>query len=44
MKKIILNFEKKSENFNELVQSAFNYNILDIMISEETFEDFKNIR
>ncbi|MCK4239395.1 MAG: 3-dehydroquinate synthase II [Candidatus Lokiarchaeota archaeon] len=44
MKKIILNFEKKSENFNELVQSAFNYNILDIIISEETFEVFKNIK
>jgi len=44
MKKIILNFEKKTEDFKELVQSAFNYNILDFIISEETFENFKNIQ
>ncbi len=43
MKKIILNFEKKSENFKELVQEAFNKDILNFLVSKETFSEFKNI-
>jgi len=43
MKKIILNFEKKQNNFKELVQEAFNKDILDFIISEDTYSEFKQI-
>jgi 3-dehydroquinate synthase II len=43
MKKIILNFEIKEENFNDLVQEAFNMNFTDYLISQETASEFKNI-
>lgn len=43
MKKIILNFEKKEEDFKELVQAGYNYNILDFIISKETAEEFTNV-
>ena len=44
MKKVILNFEARSENFEELVQEAFNNDFLDFLISEETHSDFKDIK
>lgn len=43
MKKIILNFEVKEENFNDLVQEAFNMDFTDYLISQETVFEFKNI-
>jgi 3-dehydroquinate synthase II len=43
MKKIILNFEKKQPNFNELVQEAFNRDILNFLISNDTYSEFKQI-
>ncbi len=43
MKKIILNFDKKTDNFKTLVQEALNMNFLDFLVSSETFMDFKNI-
>ncbi|MHA2180584.1 MAG: 3-dehydroquinate synthase II [Promethearchaeota archaeon] len=43
MKKIILNFENKRWNVNELVQEAFNKNILNFLVSKETFSDVGNI-
>ncbi|GAF70731.1 unnamed protein product, partial [marine sediment metagenome] len=43
MKKIILNFEKKTDNFKALVQEALNMNFLDFLVSSDTFIDFKNI-
>ena len=41
MKKIILNFESKSSDFKELVQEAFNQNILRFLVSKETYNEFK---
>jgi len=43
MKKIILNFEAKGENFKELVQQAFNKDILHFLVSKETHREFKKI-
>ncbi|HDZ17593.1 MAG TPA: hypothetical protein ENH75_04850, partial [archaeon] len=43
MKRIILNLEIKTNNFMELVQEAFNKNILNFLVSEETFSEFDNI-
>jgi 3-dehydroquinate synthase II len=43
MKKIILNFEKKTDNFKALVQEALNMNFLDFLVSSDTFMGFKNI-
>lgn len=43
MKKIILNFEKKRTAFRELVQEAFNKDILDFMVSKETWGEFQKI-
>ena len=43
MKKIILNFEKKTDNFKALVQEALNMNFLDFLVSSDNFIDFKNI-
>lgn len=39
MKKIILNFEKKLGNFNELVQEAFNKDILNFLVSKDTYSE-----
>jgi len=41
LKKIILNFQKKQNKYEELVQEAFNNNFFDFMISTDTFQDFK---
>jgi len=43
MKKIILNFEKILENFKELVQEAFNKDILNFMVSKASYQKFENI-
>ena len=43
MKKIILNFEEKESNFKELVQTALNMNLLEVLISSKTASEFKNI-
>ncbi len=43
MKKLILNFEIKSNDFKELVQEALNKNILNFLVSKETFSEFENI-
>ncbi len=43
MKKIILDFESKRENFKELVQEAFNKNYLDFLVSQETIKEFEKI-
>ncbi len=43
MKKIILNFEKKDSNFKELVQEAFNKDILNFLVSRETHSELKNV-
>ncbi|MBY8978942.1 MAG: 3-dehydroquinate synthase II [Candidatus Lokiarchaeota archaeon] len=44
MKKILLNFAEKSDNYNELVQEAFNMNFLNFVVSKETFLEFKDIK
>jgi len=43
MKKLILNFETKGKNFKELVQEAFNNDILRFLVSKETYNEFKKI-
>ena len=43
MKKIILDFETKCDNFKELVQEAFNHNFLNFLISKETIKEFEKI-
>lgn len=43
MKRIILNFERKTNNFNELVQETFNKDFLNFLVSNETVEYFENI-
>ncbi len=43
MKKIILNFEKKTDNFKDLVQEAFNMNFLNFLLSEETYSELEKI-
>ncbi|HDZ18322.1 MAG TPA: 3-dehydroquinate synthase II [archaeon] len=43
MKKIILHFENKSENFKELVQEAFNKDILNFLVSEDTYAELEKI-
>jgi len=43
MKKIILNFEKKTDKFKALVQEALNMNFLDFLVSRDSFMEFKNI-
>jgi 3-dehydroquinate synthase II len=43
MKKIILNFEKKSKKLKELVQEAFNKDILDFLVSSDTYSEFEKI-
>ena len=43
MKRIILNFEQKGENFKELVQQAFNRDILHFLVSKDTYREFKKI-
>ena len=43
MKKIILNFEQKGDDFEELVQEAFNMNFLNFMVSRETISEFEKI-
>ncbi|MHA1932733.1 MAG: 3-dehydroquinate synthase II [Promethearchaeota archaeon] len=43
MKKIILNFESKLGNFKELVQEAFNKDILNFLVSKETYAELGKI-
>jgi len=43
MKRIILNFESKGSGFKELVQEAFNKDILDFLISKNTHLEFEKI-
>lgn len=43
MKKIILDFESKPSEFKELVQEAFNKDILDFLVSKDTISEFKDI-
>ncbi|TFG03826.1 MAG: 3-dehydroquinate synthase II [Promethearchaeota archaeon] len=43
MKKIILDFEEMTEDFKELVQEAFNKDILNFLVSERTFPEFEAI-
>ena len=43
MKKIILDFEKKTDNFKDLVQEAFNMNFLNFLLSEETYSELEEI-
>ena len=43
MKKIILNFEKKTDNFKALIQEALNMNLLNFLLSKETYSELKEI-
>ena len=43
MKKIILNFENKLGNFKELVQEAFNKDILHFLVSKDTYSELGKI-
>lgn len=43
MKRIILDFTEKNEEFKELVQEAFNKDILNFLINSSTFDEFKDI-
>ncbi|MFX1478888.1 MAG: 3-dehydroquinate synthase II [Promethearchaeota archaeon] len=43
MKKIILSFRTKQDNFKELVQEAFNKDVLNFLISKETYSEFDKI-
>ncbi|MFX1386350.1 MAG: hypothetical protein ACFE9M_03960, partial [Promethearchaeota archaeon] len=43
MKKIILDFEIRTENLKELIQEALNRNILNVLVSQETFREFEKI-
>jgi 3-dehydroquinate synthase II len=43
MKTIILNFERKKANFNELIQEALNCDILNFYVSELTYRELKEI-
>jgi 3-dehydroquinate synthase II len=43
MKKIILNFESKGHDFKELVQEAFNKDILNFLVSKETYLEFEKV-
>ncbi|MFX1278683.1 MAG: 3-dehydroquinate synthase II [Promethearchaeota archaeon] len=43
MKRIILNFEEKQDNFKELVQEAFNKDFLNFLISKESYSEFAKI-
>jgi 3-dehydroquinate synthase II len=43
MKKIIFNFETKQDNFKEMVQEAFNKDILNFLISKLTYLEFEKI-
>ena len=39
MKTIILNIERKTPNFKELIQEALNHNFLDILVSKDMFQE-----
>jgi len=43
MKKLILNFETKGPDFKELVQEAFNKDILSFLVSKDTYPEFEKI-
>ena len=43
MKRIILNFEKKGNKFKELIQEAFNKDILNFLVSMDTYTELEHI-
>jgi len=43
MKRIILNFEEKSSDFKELVQEAFNKDILNFLVSKDTYPELEKV-
>ncbi|MFX1339733.1 MAG: 3-dehydroquinate synthase II [Promethearchaeota archaeon] len=43
MKRIILNFEQKTSDFKELIQEAFNKDILNFMVSKETYPELEKV-
>ena len=43
MKKIILNFEKKTDNFKTLVQEGLNMNLLNFLLSKETYFELAQV-
>ncbi|TXT67363.1 MAG: 3-dehydroquinate synthase [Promethearchaeota archaeon] len=43
MKKLILDFQEKNEEFKELVQEAFNRDILHFLTDTSTYSEFKDI-
>jgi len=43
MKKIILNFEKKTDNFKALIQEALNMNLLNFLLSKETYLELAQV-
>ncbi len=43
MKKLILNFQSKTSSFKELVQEAFNKDVLNFLVSADTVQEFTGI-
>lgn len=43
MKRVILNFEQRIDDFEGLVQEAFNMNFLNFMVSKDTVTEFEKI-
>jgi 3-dehydroquinate synthase II len=43
MKKIILNFETKTDKLKELIEEAVDRNLVNFMVSQETYKKFENI-
>ncbi|MBY9002601.1 MAG: 3-dehydroquinate synthase II [Candidatus Lokiarchaeota archaeon] len=43
MKTIIINLERKTTNFKELIQEALNHNFLDILVSKEVFQEISQL-
>ena len=43
VKRIILNFEKKTDNFKALVQEALNMNLLNFLLSKETYSELTQV-
>jgi hypothetical protein len=43
MKRIIIDLREKPKFFKSIIQEAFNHNILDFLVSKESFNDLKSI-
>lgn len=43
MKTIILNFEQKTPKFKDLMQEALNHNLLNVMVSKDTFQEISQV-